>query len=101
MNRDQQLRIKRLVDVVGAATGLVMAAPAMARGPDVLRPRRRRAVARRSTSATSCGVKVNVTTTLTPSSYRAAGTDFSSRVGEASELAAPTQMRIVASRSPS
>ncbi len=30
MNRDQQLRIKRLVDVVGAATGLVMAAPAMA-----------------------------------------------------------------------
>ena len=52
-------------------------------------------------SLTSWGVKVRATTTLTPSSYSAAGTDLSSRVGEARELAAPMQIRIVASRRPS
>ena len=40
----------------------------LARTPEVDRPRRRRAWRTRSTSATSCGVKVRATTTLTPTS---------------------------------
>ena len=41
------------------------------------------------------------TTTLTPTSYTAAGIDFSNRWGEASELAAPTATMIAARRRPS
>ena len=90
-----------MTDLSSAPSRTGTAEAAIARAPDVSRPRSRRAVVSRSTSATSCGVKVSATTTLTPSSYSAAGTDLRSRVGEASEFAAPTQMRIVASRSPS
>ena len=55
----------------------------------------------RPTSDTSWGANVSATTTATPISYSAAGTLLSSRLGEASELAAPKQASSVASRSPS
>ena len=49
----------------------------------------------------SCGARVNATTTATPTSYSAAGTQRSNRVGVTSALAAPTQMMTAASRRPS
>lgn len=47
------------------------------------------------------GAKVIATTTATPASYSAPGSDFSSRAGLASEFAAPTQISSVASFAPS
>ena len=70
-------------------------------GPVRGRPRSRRAARTRPTPSTSCGAKVSATTTATPTSYSAPGTDRSSRRGLASALAAPTQASIVASCSPS
>lgn len=69
--------------------------------PPVGRPRSRRAVRSRTTSATMWGAKVIATTTATPTSYSAPGSDFSSRAGLASEFAAPTQISSVASFAPS
>lgn len=47
------------------------------------------------------GANVMATTTATPTSYRAPGSDFSSRAGLASEFAAPMQISRVASFAPS
>ncbi len=47
------------------------------------------------------GANVIATTTATPASYRAPGSDFSSRAGLASEFAAPMQISRVASFAPS
>ncbi len=69
--------------------------------PPVGRPRSRRAVRSRATSATMFGANVIATTTATPTSYRAPGRDFSSRAGLASEFAAPMQISRVASFAPS
>ncbi len=65
------------------------------------RPRSRRAARSRRTSAIRCGAKVSATTTATPSSYRAPGSDFSRRDGLARAFAAPTQISSAASRSAS
>lgn len=65
------------------------------------RPRSRRAARIRWTLPTSDGANDRATTTATPTSYSAAGSDASSRRGFASAFAAPMQARIVASRSPS
>ena len=65
------------------------------------RPRRRRAERMRSRSVTNCGAKVTAMTMDRPNSYRADGTALSRRAGDAKELAAPMQMRMVASRMPS
>lgn len=72
-----------------------------ARTPPVGLPRSRRAVRSRTTSATMFGAKVIATTTATPASYSAPGSDFSSRAGLASAFAAPTQISRVASLAPS
>ncbi len=74
---------------------------ATARTPPVGRPRSRRAVRNRTTSATMFGANVIATTTATPASYSAPGSDFSSRAGLASAFAAPTQISSVASFIPS
>ncbi len=47
------------------------------------------------------GANVIATTTATPASYSAPGSDFSSRAGLASEFAAPTQISSAASFAPS
>lgn len=47
------------------------------------------------------GAKVMATTTATPASYSAPGSDLSSRAGLASAFAAPTQISSVASFAPS
>lgn len=47
------------------------------------------------------GANVIATTTATPASYRAPGSDFSSRAGLAREFAAPTQISRAASFAPS
>lgn len=47
------------------------------------------------------GANVIATTTATPASYSAPGSDFSSRAGFAREFAAPTQISSAASFAPS
>ncbi len=81
------------------STGMMI--PCSARIPRWPPPRSRRARLTRSTLSASCGATDRATTTAAPTSYSAEGRPLSIRFGLASAFAAPTQISMVASRSPS